>query len=71
MLGCEITFFKEYIESLFEDGMSWDNHGEWELDHIIPCSSFNMNIKEDQKKCFHYTNIQPLWKTENRKKYNM
>lgn len=50
--------------------MGWDNYGEWHIDHIIPCSSFNLSILEDQKKCFHYTNTQPLWKIDNLRKGN-
>ena len=65
MLGCTIIFFKEYISSLFTDGMSWDNYGKgkghWSIDHIIPCASFIMTDPEEQKRCFHYTNMQPMW----------
>ena len=44
--------------------MTWDNHGEiWEIDHIIPCSKFNLTEEKQQKECFHYTNLQPLFKT--------
>ena len=44
--------------------MSWENHGEiWEIDHIVGCANFNMEYLEEQKKCFHYTNMQPLFKT--------
>lgn len=63
-LGCEIDFFKSYIETLFKPEMNWDNHGDiWELDHILPCSSFDFNEEENIFKCFHYTNYQPLFKT--------
>ena len=44
------------------------NYGEWHVDHIIPCCKFDMKNPEDQKKCFHYTNLQPLWATENLRK---
>lgn len=65
LLGCTIPFFKEYIESKFTKGMSWENHGEygWHFDHIIPCASFDLSDPEQQKLCFHYTNYQPLWAT--------
>ena len=44
--------------------MNWDNHGEiWEIDHIKPCSLFNLIDIEQQKQCFHYTNTKPLFKT--------
>jgi hypothetical protein len=61
---------KQYIETLFKPGMTWGNHGNfgWHLDHIIPCSSFDLTDVEQQKKCFHYTNLQPLWAKDNIKK---
>jgi hypothetical protein len=45
--------------------MSWDNYGKfgWHLDHIKPCKRFDLTSKDEQKKCFHYTNMQPLWAT--------
>ena len=67
MLGCSFEFLRNYIESKFLEGMTWENHGYygWHIDHIIPCSSFDLSIKENQFKCFHYTNLQPLWAFEN------
>jgi hypothetical protein len=69
-LGCSVEFFKLYIESKFTEEMSWENHGlhGWHLDHIRPCASFDLSIIEEQKKCFHYTNYQPLWAIDNLKK---
>lgn len=64
LLGCNINEFRLYLESLFLPEMTWENHGEiWEIDHILPCVSFNLEDIEEQKKCFHYTNLQPLFKT--------
>lgn len=64
LIGCTIQEFKEHITQQFLPEMAWSNHGEiWELDHIIPCASFNLSILEEQQKCFHYTNYQPLFKT--------
>jgi len=60
-LGCTYIQLKEYIENQFSKNMSWDNYGEWEIDHIIPLSKGGK---------FHYTNLQPLWKEDNRKKSN-
>jgi hypothetical protein len=57
-----------YIESLFGDGMSWDNYGEWHIDHIKPCSRFNLSCPNQQKQCFNYSNLQPLWAVENARK---
>ncbi len=67
LLGCTIEKCKIYLESLFKEGMSWDNYGYrgWHIDHIEPCSSFNLTNIEEQKKCFHYTNLQPLWAKDN------
>lgn len=71
LLGCSIEELKNYLEKQFKEGMSWKNHGKiWEIDHIIPCSSFDLLIFEEQVKCFHYSNLQPLFKTINRKKSN-
>jgi uncharacterized protein with HEPN domain len=64
LLGCTIKELKQYLEKQFKPEMNWENWGEiWELDHIISCCSFNLNKFEEQKKCFHYTNLQPLFKT--------
>ena len=64
LLGCEIDFFIKYISEKFLPEMTWENHGEiWEIDHILPCASFDLTLLEDQKKCFHYTNMQPLFAT--------
>jgi len=67
LLGCTKEEFMKYIESKFTDGMNWDNYGYygWHIDHIRPCSSFDMSDPEQQKQCFHYTNLQPLWMQDN------
>lgn len=69
-LGCSRSAFVAHIESLFKDGMTWDNYGKggWEIDHIKPCSSFDLTLEDEQLKCFHYTNMQPLWWRENIRK---
>lgn len=66
LLGCSIEDLKMHLEKLFRDGMSWENMGEWEIDHIRPCASFDLTREQEQFKCFHYTNLQPLWALENR-----
>ncbi len=68
LIGCTTEQLKLHIESLFQEGMNWLNYGEWEVDHIRPCSSFDLNDPLMQKQCFHYTNLQPLWKKDNRLK---
>ncbi len=79
LLGCSIEFLRKYLESKFKKGMSWENYGrgwngkgmkEWHVDHKIPCASFDLSKPSEQRKCFHYTNLQPLWAKENREKFN-
>lgn len=65
LLGCDIDFFKQHLENQFQENMSWDNYGEWHIDHINPCCSFDLSIPEEQQKCFNYTNLRPLWGKEN------
>ena len=68
MLGCDWETLKIHMESKFKDGMSWDNIGEWHIDHIIP---LDCAIDEEEiKKLCHYTNLQPLWGPENQSKSN-
>jgi hypothetical protein len=68
LIGCSPTEFRSYIEKMFVDGMAWENYGKWHVDHIIPISSFDLNILEERQKAFHYTNCQPLWAIDNLKK---
>jgi hypothetical protein len=67
LIGCTAEEFKKHIESLWKEGMSWDNYGPkgWHVDHIIPCYKFNLLRESEQRKCFHYTNQRPLWAKEN------
>lgn len=80
LLGCTVPELKQHLESKFQPGMSWDNYTKdgWHIDHIIPCAAknpdgtkvFDFSKPEDQKKCFHWTNLQPMWAKENYKKKN-
>lgn len=65
LIGCTATEFKAHLESKFQDGMTWDNYGEWHVDHIKPCSLFQLELDSEQRACFNYLNTQPLWATEN------
>jgi hypothetical protein len=65
LVGCSFSELKIYIENKFLDGMTWNNYGEWHIDHILPCASFDLSQKEEQEKCFHYYNLQPLWAIDN------
>jgi len=64
-LGCTLKELKNYLESQFIEGMNWENYGKWHIDHIKPCASFDLNIIEEQHKCFHFSNLQPLWAKDN------
>ena len=70
LLGCSADTARQHLEDQFTEGMCWDNHGlyGWHIDHIIPCASFDMTDPEQQKECFHYTNLQPLWAEDNLRK---
>ena len=70
LLGCSILELKKHLESLFQNGMSWKNYGKWHLDHIKPCSLFDLTKPDEQAQCFHYSNLQPLWAHDNLKKSN-
>lgn len=72
LLGCSVEFLKAHLESKFKIGMHWDNHGRfgWHVDHIIPCYNFDLSDPWQQRKCFHFTNLQPLWWNENLEKSN-
>ena len=68
LVGCTWQELRDYLQSFFADGMSWENMGQWHIDHIRPCASFDLTEPEQQKECFHYTNLQPLWAEDNRTK---
>ena len=69
LVGCTVAELWLHIEGLFEPGMTRENNGNgegfWHLDHKIPCCSFDFSDPEQQKICFHYTNLQPLWCKDN------
>lgn len=68
LLGCPLPSFMFYLESKFEVGMTWANYGEWHIDHIMPCAIFDLTQLDHQKRCFHFSNMQPLWAGDNRRK---
>ena len=72
LLGCSDTEFRCYLESKFAPGMGWRNFGVrgWHVDHIIPCAAFDLTDPDQQRQCFHYTNLQPLWSDLNEWKRN-
>jgi hypothetical protein len=70
LLGCTAEELKVYIENLFSEGMTWDNYNfdTWHIDHIRPCASFDLTDPEQQRECFNYKNLQPLWAKDNLRK---
>jgi len=69
LLGCSIEFYKQYLEQQFKPDMTWRNHGIlWEIDHIKPCAAFDLTDSKQQQECFHYSNTQPLYYSDNRSK---
>ncbi len=70
LIGCTVQELRNYLAKLFRPGMSWGNYGQWHIDHIVPCSVFNLADPYEQKVCFHYSNLQPLWSIDNLKKAN-
>lgn len=71
LLGCTLDFFLKHLESQFTGIITWENYGlrGWHIDHIIPCDHFNLELPEEQKRCFHWTNLRPLWWRDNLVKY--
>ena len=66
ILGCNIEYYYSYLERLFDDKMTWGNHGTyWEIDHIMPINTFSL---DEYKKAFNYKNTRPLPMSENRKR---
>ena len=72
LLGCTWEEAKAHFESLFLEGMTWENHGrgegKWQIDHIRPVASFKGASEEELKQMNHISNLQPLWAIDNVKK---
>ena len=68
LVGCSIQHLIEHFEQQFAAGMTWENMGAWHIDHIRPCASFDLTDPAQQRECFHYTNLQPLWAEDNIRK---
>jgi len=66
LVRCSSNHLRMYLQAQFQPGMSWGNYGKvWEVDHMMPCCSFDLERTGDQYKCYHYTNMQPLFKRQN------
>ena len=65
LTGCTIDELKSHLEYQFEEGMTWDNMGQWHIEHTIPCADHDLSDPDEQKKCFHFRNLTPMWGYEN------
>ena len=72
LIGCSLEQLKIHLENRFTKGMNWQNYGRngWHIDHIKPCTSFDLTDPKQQQECFHYSNLQPLWAKDNISKGN-
>jgi len=69
LLGCDLNFFQNWLKYQLVDTMTLENHGKiWHIDHVIPCAKFDLKNIEEQKKCFNWTNLQPMFSSENMSK---
>jgi hypothetical protein len=68
LVGCSPSDLMTHLEATFTKGMSWDRRDELHIDHIVPCCAFDLTSPEEQKKCFHYTNLRMLWAKDNLQK---
>lgn len=70
LLGCSVEHLIAHLTSLLQPGMSWANYGSyWEVDHVLPCSSFDLTNADQQQRCFSWRNLQPLTKVANKQKW--
>lgn len=68
LLGCTVPELRAHLEVQFTPGMTWENYGSWHVDHKRPCASFDLSDPAQQRECFHFTNLQPLWALDNIRK---
>jgi hypothetical protein len=70
LIGISYQGLKEWLNAQFTEGMTWENRSEWHIDHIIPCDAFDLLVEQNQRICFWYKNLQPLWGPDNLQKSN-
>lgn len=69
LLGCPIAALQTHLESQFRPGMTWENYGPvWHVDHLEPCAKFDLSDPAQQRECFNFSNLQPLFAEENLRK---
>lgn len=68
LVGCSAAQLFHHIERQFVKGMTWENRHLWHIDHIRPCAQFDLTDPAQQRACFHFTNLRPLWKKQNLEK---
>tara|TARA_B100001063_G_C16656266_1_gene498653 strand:- start:266 stop:832 length:567 start_codon:yes stop_codon:yes gene_type:complete len=68
LVGCTREEARNWIEAQFLPGMTWENYGAWQIDHMLPWEHFNLFESSEHPKVMHYTNIQPLWGPDNQVK---
>lgn len=68
LIGCSLSELSAHLESQFLPGMTWANRSQWHVDHIKPCSAFDLSDLEQQQQCFHFSNLRPLWARDNLRK---
>lgn len=69
LIGCTPEHLMKHLEAQFSPGMNWNNRADWHIDHIRPCASFDLTDPDQQKACFHFTNLRPLSKEANASKH--
>jgi hypothetical protein len=71
MVGVPFQYFLDWIEFQFQESMNWENYGSvWDIDHVKPCSSFDLTNDENKNMCFNWKNMRPLLKYANAIKSN-
>lgn len=71
LIGCTIPELRQHLEKHFLLGMSWENMGTWEIDHITPLALFDLRDPQQQRLAFNFHNQCPLWKPDNRAKSDL
>ena len=70
-IGCERDHLVRHLEVQFENGMTWDKYGkEWVIDHHIPITAFDYENEKEMDACWHFSNLKPMWKSDNIRKGN-